>query len=222
MALAILPPDGCELLLETAGATLVRCSLAGYSEEGIVLTAPDDTARPGDTVTVLVVDERRAGFAVEGDVAACGPVPEGGQSIRVAVAAIRRVKDRRVSGRTATDESAVVETRWEAFDVEVIDVGKDGFAFIIDQAVALGESLAVTLNLGGLAIPARAHVINVSPLQYPHSRVGCRFSAISATHLQAVLHATQRDASATNRRQDHAPTGTPPLSAQIQRTQHPA
>jgi PilZ domain len=106
--------------------------------------------------------------------------------ILMAVRGVRRGRSRRGSARALVAESAVVESRGESVDVDILDVGAYGFAFSSREPFTLGESLAATLTVDRQVICTTASVINLSPMARSRQRIGCRFTHI-AEHHRALL-----------------------------------
>jgi PilZ domain len=183
MAVAVLPRgDALALQLRVQTGATVSARVVGHDADGILVTTRAGWVRPDDSCSLVVMDEQRAGFEIDGRVISSEPHEDGQEVIRLAVESVRRVKSRRAAPRALLRESALIESPHDPFDVEVVDVGADGLAFITDQPFQVGESMAAMLNVEHQVLRVRAQVANVSSLGLGRSRVGCRFVEIAEVH----------------------------------------
>jgi PilZ domain len=196
----------------------------GHDGRGISVAAPAGWVRHGDRCAVVVRDQRRAGFEIEGRVVGFAQGDQRDEVIQLAVVAVRRVKTRRVAARVEVCESAVIEGPARAIDVVVVDVATHGFGFITNQSFTIGEELSVVLNVGNRVLPVTAQVANVTPSEDERVRVGCRFLEIAQVYRHLLDGLTREASTPSDRRadrpdlpQDAAAAG--PSSAFVRRLQ---
>jgi hypothetical protein len=147
---------------------------------------PRDHQDVGEELTLVIGDGQRAGYEIDCVVASL----RHDAWLRLAVVDVRRVKPRRRYARTDVSESALVRPPGgEAeFDVQVVDIGTDGVAFVCDRWLAVGDSVAGMLNVGPRAFPIRARIVHVRSLGFGRVQVGCQFTEIAQADRMLLDH----------------------------------
>ena len=174
----------CQAFIVTAAAERLPIEIFD-ADHGCLLCAPSQGVQtPGQQVTLVVGDSRRAGYEIDCVVDAF----QDDSSLRLAVVDVRRVKPRRLYPRAGVTESGLVRPhgRGTEFDVQVVDVGPGGVAFVSDRLLVVGDCVSGMLNIARRAFPIRARVVHVRPLGFGRMRVGCQFTDITDANRQLL------------------------------------
>ena len=181
MAVSVLPPVNVPVELRLVDGTALEGWVVGQDESVITVAGPAGWVRSGDQCMVLVSENSRAGYEIDGRVAEFAQVDQDRETIRLAVSAVRRVKSRRATGRVPVRETAAIDMATDATYVVVVDVSTLGFAFTTTHALEVGDELSVVLNVSGQVVLASAQVANITQIEGHHLRVGCQFLEVSET-----------------------------------------
>jgi hypothetical protein len=193
MAVSVLPPSDVPVQLCLADGTQLEGWVIGHDESVITVAGPAGWMRSGDQCTMTVSDSHRAGYEIDCWVVGFAQVDLDRETIRFAVAGVRRVKSRRATGRVPLRETAVIDMATDATDVVVVDVSTLGFAFTTTHTLEVGDELSVVLNVSGQVVPAAAQVANITQVDGEHVRVGCQFLEVSDVS-RRLLEQLARDA----------------------------
>jgi PilZ domain len=183
LALAILPSLPCEVTAVTALSAPLSLRLLAVDRDALVCTPVATEAE--ERLVIVVSDDRRGAYEID-----CLVVPSRDESRRwrLIVDSVRRVKARRQNVRAGVAESAVVQGGPDGaeFDARVVDIGRDGMAFVCEARLAVGDAVSAMLNIGHQSFPVRASVIHARSIGFGRMRVGCQFTAITEEHRRAL------------------------------------
>jgi PilZ domain len=190
IALGVLGQLPCRVVVVTADGSRFHAEVLALEGECLRCRPSEGAQMLGETLTLVIGDGQRAGYEIDCVLAS----PQAGPSAQLAVLDVRRVKPRRRHARINVFESALVgpaDTEAEV-DVDVVDVGQDGLAFVSERRLAVGDLISGMLNLGQRAFPIGARVVHTQPLGFGRARVGCQFTRIAESDRRALGEIARR------------------------------
>jgi hypothetical protein len=196
LALGVLKPLPCQVFVVAASRAGVRMTVCGTDGANLVCM-PADGPTVGHQVTVVVSDGRRVGYEIDCRVVA----DQDPDAVLLHPEELRRVTPRRRHARASVSESGLVQPEGEGseLDVQVIDVGPDGVAFMCDQPLVLGDVVSGVLHVARRSFPIRARVMHMRPAGLGRVQVGCQLITIT-NHDRELLRRIARQAPADRRR----------------------
>ena len=184
VALGVLGAFPCQAYVVSATGSWLPSEIVGVDGQYLRCARWERVHQLGGELTLVVGDGRRAGYEIDCVVSS----PGDGSSVLVRVVDVRRVKPRRRAARAGVSESGLVRPEGDQpeFDVQVVDIGPGGVAFVSDRPLAVGDSISGVLTIAHRAFPIQARVVHLQPLGFGRVRVGCQFTEIAEPNRQLL------------------------------------
>jgi PilZ domain len=141
-----------------------------------VLRCEDGRRAPGEGIAVYATVDRVV-YTLSGQATGVAADDE----VFLTLCGVRRKSQRRTAPRIASSDLVLI-CGDEDLDARLLDLGRDGFAFLHDRGMEVGTQIEAILNFGSMVIPSTGVVRNAKPLHGGGFRIGCSFLVVSDTH----------------------------------------